>query len=66
MRHASEQNFTSFHTFSHFFRHVNGRPHTAHGFSGKSDFLRIFGMVQSLGSKVPKVQLSFAAPRRWP
>jgi hypothetical protein len=49
MRHASEQNFTSCHTFSHFFRHVKGRPHTVHVFVGNSLFFRIFGIVCSSG-----------------
>jgi hypothetical protein len=44
-RQASEQNFTSAQTFSHFFRHVKGRPHTAQGLDGRSDFLRIFVML---------------------
>ena len=52
IRHASEQYFTSAHTFSHFFRHVKGRPHTTQSLVGSSDFLRIFGMEGSLGTRV--------------
>ena len=46
IRQPSEQNFTSSHTFSHFFRHVKGRPQTTQTLVGRSDFRRIFGMTQ--------------------
>jgi hypothetical protein len=42
---ASEQYFTSSQTFSHFFRHANGRWQFAHIFSGKLPFFIIFGIV---------------------
>ncbi len=45
LRHASEQYFTSFHTFSHFFRHVIGRKHTTQIFSGKLDLLIRFFVI---------------------
>ena len=41
-RHLSEQYFTSSQTFSHFFRHVNGRPQVMQILLGKSDFFFIF------------------------
>ena len=41
-RHLSEQYFTSSQTFSHFFRHVNGRPQVMQILVGKSDFFFIF------------------------
>ena len=44
MRQASEQYFTSSHTFSHFFRQTNGRPQTTQSFDGRSDFFFILGM----------------------
>lgn len=37
--HLSEQYFTSSHTFSHFFRHVNGRPQQRQTLLGRSDLL---------------------------
>jgi hypothetical protein len=36
--HRSEQYLTSSHTFAHFFRQANGRPHTGQVFVGKSLF----------------------------
>jgi len=41
---ASLQYFTSFHTFSHFFRHESGRPQTAHILVGKFCFFIPAGM----------------------
>lgn len=38
LRQRSLQYFTSFHTFSHFLRQVNGWLHTTQIFSGRSDF----------------------------
>lgn len=46
-RHRSEQNFTSAHVFSHFFRHANGRPQAAHGFVGRSPFLTRFPVMRT-------------------
>jgi hypothetical protein len=37
--HLSEQYFTSSHTFSHFFRHLNGRPQQRQTLLGRSDLL---------------------------
>jgi hypothetical protein len=37
--HLSEQYFTSSQTFSHFFRHVNGRPQQRQTLLGRSDLL---------------------------
>jgi hypothetical protein len=37
-RQRSLQKRTSFHTFSHFFRHTNGRPQTTHVLEGRSCF----------------------------
>jgi hypothetical protein len=42
--HLCEQKRTSSHVFSHFFRHVNGRPQLAHILLGRSDFLRILAI----------------------
>ena len=42
--HLFEQYFTSFHTFSHFFRHVNALPQRAHILLGKFDFLIPLGI----------------------
>lgn len=42
--HRSEQYFTSFHTFAHFFRHANSRPQRSHGFEGKSALAVPFGI----------------------
>jgi hypothetical protein len=39
LRHRSEQYRTSSHTFAHFFRQANGRPHRMQGFVGSSTFL---------------------------
>jgi hypothetical protein len=44
IRQASEQYFTSSHTFSHFFRQTNGRPQTTQSLDGRSDFFFILGM----------------------
>jgi hypothetical protein len=44
IRHRSEQNFTSSHTFSHFFLHVKGLPQTTQAFWGRSDFFTFGGM----------------------
>ena len=41
-RHLSEQYFTSSQTFSHFFRHVKGRPQVMQVLVGRSDFFCIF------------------------
>jgi len=65
IRQASEQNFTSSHTFSHFLRQANSRPHTTHGFDGSSDFFRIFGIATTFIAKVPKVHLPSAVRHRW-
>lgn len=44
-RQRSEQYFTSDQTLAHFFRHVNGRPHTTHVFVGRFAFLvRLVGV----------------------
>ena len=40
-----EQQVTSSHERSHFFRHVNGRLHTTHIFSGKLDLLGFFSFL---------------------
>jgi hypothetical protein len=40
-----EQQVTSSHDRSHFFRHVNGRLHTTHIFSGKLDLLGFFSFL---------------------
>ena len=37
--HLSLQYFTSSHTFSHFFRHIKGRPQTVHILLGRCRFL---------------------------
>ncbi|KFJ39527.1 hypothetical protein DR85_1341 [Francisella tularensis] len=38
LRHLSEQYFTSSHTFAHFLRQVNGKPHTTQIFVGRRCF----------------------------
>lgn len=43
-----EQQVTSSHERSHFFRHVNGRLHTTQIFSGKSDLLGFFSFLPLL------------------
>ena len=40
-----EQQVTSSHDRSHFFRHVNGRLQTTHIFSGKLDLLGLFSFL---------------------
>jgi hypothetical protein len=40
-----EQHVTSSQHLSHFFLHVNGRPQTAHIFSGKLDLLGFFSLL---------------------
>jgi len=40
-RHLSEQYKTSFQTFSHFFRQLNGRPQVLQVFDGREDLLAI-------------------------
>jgi hypothetical protein len=42
--HLSEQYFTSFHTFSHFFRHVNGLPQLGQILVGRFAFLIPLGI----------------------
>jgi hypothetical protein len=44
----SEQVLTCSQSFDHFFRHVNGRPHAAQVFEGKSALARIFGMMSRI------------------
>jgi hypothetical protein len=44
-RQRSEQNRTSFQTFSHFLRHAKGRPHCAQGLLTRSPFFTIFAMA---------------------
>ncbi len=43
VRQRSEQYLTSPQTFSHFLRHVKGRPHVAQIFAGRSDFFGFLG-----------------------
>lgn len=43
-RHRSEQYFTCSQSRSHFFRHVNGRPHAAQILVGRSDGGRCLGI----------------------
>lgn len=43
--HLSEQYFTSFQTFSHFLRHVKGRPQQIHILVGKFCFFIFLGMA---------------------
>lgn len=43
-RQASEQYFTSSHTFSHFLRQTNGRPQVTQTLEGRSAFARILGI----------------------
>jgi hypothetical protein len=45
--HLSEQYLTLSHTFSHFFRQVNGLLQRAHGLLGRSAFFIPFGMLAS-------------------
>jgi hypothetical protein len=40
IRHLSLQYFTSSQTFSHFLRHVKGRPQTKQSLLASADFLR--------------------------
>jgi hypothetical protein len=47
LRHRSLQYFTSSHTFSHFLRHWNGRPHTAQVREGRSAGGRWRGTVKN-------------------
>jgi len=42
--HLSEQYLTSFHTFSHFLRQLNGIPQQAHVFVGRFSFLIPLGI----------------------
>jgi hypothetical protein len=42
--HLSEQYLTSFHTFSHFLRQLNGIPQRAHVFVGRFSFLIPLGI----------------------
>lgn len=45
--HHSLQYLTSFQTFSHFFRHENGRPQTGQVFTGKFCFLTRLGITET-------------------
>jgi hypothetical protein len=49
--HLSEQYFTSFHTFSHFFRHVNALPQRAHIGSLMSFFTAEFAPIKTTNSQ---------------
>jgi hypothetical protein len=51
-RHRSLQKRTSFQTFSHFFRHRKGRPHTVQIFEGRCCFLTP-RMTHALPAAVP-------------
>jgi hypothetical protein len=43
--HRLEQYLTLSQSFSHFFRHVNGRPQVTQFFCGRLDFLIIFMLI---------------------
>jgi hypothetical protein len=43
-RQRSEQYFTSSQFLAHALRHTIGKPQQAQGLTGRSDFLRIFGI----------------------
>jgi hypothetical protein len=48
LRQRSEQKRTLSQSFAHFLRHAKGFWHAAHIFDGKSPFLTILGMLQSI------------------